>query len=294
VSGNHRSGGRRASSGGYRTGGYGRSGEHRGRGYDDGGSYRRSGDRSYRRAGGGYPRGGSGSHRIVHNRPPRRRLAAALLGAVGGVAICILAVFLVLNMGGDGRSTGGVAATGAADAGAESHDERSSVPDACTVIGDELASDLAPKADRTQSDSYQASDRQNQCVWGSYVGRNKRVLTVELRAIAGANGRSGADVAGETFQTERQADQSGKSLLVGHDLKTKRVVEGVGEEAYAIYSVDESQGSGEAVVNVRTGNVLVTVHYSGTDGGTELSAGKAIDGAIAAAKEAVTALDATG
>ncbi|WP_119728479.1 hypothetical protein [Thermomonospora amylolytica] len=303
MSGNHRSGGRRASSGGYRTGGYGRSGEHRGPGYDDSGPYRRAdsgehprgGSGSYRRAGsGGYPRGGSGSHRIVHNRPPRRRLAAAVLGAVAGVAACILAVFLVLNMGGGEQPGGGVANTGAADAGTEPNGERSVVPDACTTVGDDLAADLAPNADRTQSDTYQASDRQNQCVWGSYVGKNKRVLTVELRAIAGTGGRTGTDVAGQTFQTEREADRSGKSLLSGHELKDERPVEGVGDEAYAIYSVDGSQGSGEAVVNVRAGNVLVTVHYSGTNDGTELSADDAIDGAIAAAKEAVAALDATG
>ncbi|WP_103937883.1 hypothetical protein [Thermomonospora echinospora] len=306
-SGRHRSGqydagqydGGQRRSGQYDAGQYD-SGQRRGGRYDSGqyeGGRRRSGEYrsgrydAGRSTGGRYPRGSSGSHRIVHSRPPRRRLAAVLLGAAAGVAACILAVFLVLGMNEGDKDTGGIANSGATTGeDAPGSGERTIVPDACQTVSDDLAAELAPDADRTQSDTYQASDRQNQCVWGAYTGKHKRVLTVELRAIAGTGGRTGADTAGQTFQTEREADESGKSLLAGHKLTEKRDVQDVGDEAYVIYAVDSAQDSGEAIVNARLGNVLVTVHYSGTDDGKELGADPAIDGATDVAKEAITAL----
>ncbi|HEX2313802.1 MAG TPA: hypothetical protein VHJ17_08720 [Thermomonospora sp.] len=280
MSGSHRSGGHRAAGSGYRGagGGYGRGREGSGP-YRDGGS-------------GAYPRG-SGSHRIVRRRSPRRRLTAVLLGAVAGVAACILAVFVILGAtGGGSGGTDDLANSGAASdtGGSVPAGERTVVPDACQTVSDDLAGELAPDADRTPSDTYQASDRQNQCVWGAYTGKRKRVLTVELRAIAGSGGVPAADVASRTFRSEREADESGKALLTGQEVTDKRTVEGLGDEAYGVYALDDQQNSGEATVNVRAGNVLVTVHYSGTDGDEELTADAALDGAVAAAKEAVTAL----
>lgn len=258
------------------------------------GSYaaeRRSG--SYRS--GSYPRGGSGSHRIVHSRPPHRRLGVVLLGAATGVVVCILAVFLVLGMGGDGQESGGVANSGTAtSAGTPGTGERTFVPDACQAIDDDLADELVPNADRNQSDTYQASDRQNQCVWGVYTGRKKRVLTVELRAIAPSGGNDAVEEATRRFQHERDADESGKGLLTGQRLAEKRSIEGVGEEAYAVYAVDSTQNSGEAIVNVRQGNTLITVHYSGSTGDKELAEDPAIEGAVEAAKAALKLLDSGG
>ncbi|WP_147312354.1 hypothetical protein [Thermomonospora umbrina] len=227
----------------------------------------------------------------MQSRGPRRRLTAVLLGGVAGVGACVLAVFLILGVS-DGGGTGGIANSGA-DSGTgagPANGERSVVPDACETVGDELAGELAPDADRTQSDSYQASDRQNQCVWGAYTGEKKRVLTVELRAVAGSGGATGADTASRTFQAERDADQSGKSLLDGQELDDKRTVPDLGDEAYAVYWVDSAQNSGEAIVNVRQGNVLITVHYGGSNGDDGLGADPAIDGAVAAAKETAAAL----
>lgn len=262
--------------------------------YSSGGYGGRSRSGQYRS--GQYARGGSGSHRIVHSRPPHRRLGVVLLGAAAGVAVCILAVFLVLGMGGDGKGedTGGLANSGVTAGAADEQGERAFVPDACQVVDEDLAEELAPDADRNQSDTYQANDRQNQCVWGVYSSGKKRVLTVELRAIAPSGGGTGADAAAQTFQREREDDQSGKALLPGQRLVEKRTVEDVGDEAYAIYAVDSSQDSGEAVVNVRWGNTLITVHYSGTDKGRELSEKAAIDGAVAAAESAIATLGRTG
>jgi hypothetical protein len=271
VSGSHGSGDHR----------YGESGNHR---PAAGGQYRSSGP---------YPRGGSGSHRIVHSRPPRRRRAAILIGAVAGVALCLLAVFVVLGvLGGESESPSGGSTEAAVQSGGSSGDpgERSSVPDACTAVSDDLASELAPNADRTQSDTYQASDRQNQCVWGLYTGKNKRVLTVELRAVTGGQGQTGTVKASQNFESERNADEDGKGLRPDQRLTERREIGDLGEEAYAIYAVDDSQKAGEAVVNLRHGNVLITVHYSGGNSGSPLGADEAIEGATAAAKEALTVI----
>lgn len=303
MSGSHRSGSHRAGGGSYRpgaSGGYGHAPE--GSRPSAGGPYgeRSGGSGPYgeRPGGGSGPygerpggsgsgpyRGGSGSHRIVHNRPPRRRVAVVLIGAVAGVAACILAVFVVLGALSSRDDSGRVTNSGASTPDATGPaNERTIVPDACEMVSEKLAGELAPNADRTQSDTYQASDRQNQCVWGAYTGQNKRALTVELRAIAGAA------AAARTFKSERQADESGKGLLATQKLISKRGIPQLGEEAYVVYVVESNQNSGQAIVNVRYTNVLITVHYSGGSEKEALAEDPAIDGAIAAAKETVTVL----
>ena len=115
-------------------------------------------------------------------------------------------------------------------------------------------------------------------------------LTVELRAIAGTASQTPTAVAQGTISSERSADESGKSLLAGQELTEKSDLQGVGDEGYLVYSVDKGQGSGEAITNVRLANVLVTIHYSGSDGGDPLSSKDAGDGATEAAKTVLQAL----
>lgn len=273
-------------SGSHRSGGHGAAGE----GYE---GYRGPGD-PYDRAD-YYPRPGSGSHRIVHSRPPRRRLALVVVGAVIGVSACILAVFVVLGSitGGDERGGVGTNVAGSGRTGS-APGVPGEVPDACGLISQQLADRLTPGADRSQSNTYQANDRANQCVWGAYTGDNKRLLTVEVRSVQGARGGTGAEAARREFGRERDADQSGDGMRPGQELTDKGDVADLGDEAYTIYALDRRQGSGEAVVNARQGNVLITVHYSGGDDGKALSADAATDGAVAAAREAAEKLTAGG
>jgi hypothetical protein len=211
---------------------------------------------------------------------------------VGGVGACVLAAFVVLGgIGGGEDGDAGQVGTATAGSSPTSKSERSIVPDACELVGKQIADKLAPNADRTQADNYQSSDRQNQCVWGAYTGKNKRQLTVELRAIEGTQNQTPTDVARVTFGTERKADESGKALLAGQELAEKAPLEGVGDEGYIVYMVDSGQGSGEAIANVRVVNVMVTIHYSGGNGGKPLGADDAQGGASEVAKSVVTALN---
>ncbi|MDL4821618.1 hypothetical protein [Actinomadura opuntiae] len=264
-----------AESGGYRAG----SG-----GYAAGSGGHRAGSGGYRTA--------SGSHRVARERRGGRR-GAILLAAGGAVAACALAVFLILNGVGGGaeHGTGQAVGSGATDSSPTASGERSAVPDSCSVLGKDLIDRLAPGSEQNPADNYQNNDQQNGCVWGAYAGDKKRQLTVELRAIAGTSGQTPTAVAQSTIATERSADESGKSLLAGQELTEKSDVKGVGDEGYLVYSVDKGQGSGEAITNVRLANVLVTIHYSGSDDGDPLSSKDAGDGATEVAKTVLQALD---
>lgn len=236
----------------------------------------------------------SGSHRVrraQRARPGRRR--AAIVGAAGaGVAACAVAAYLVLA-GGGGASGGSAGRVVGSSTGTSAmpNGEHATVPDPCTIIGQSLVDRLAPGAERTQADSYQSDDRQSQCVWGAYAGDAKRQLTLELRAIPGNGTATPTEAATTTFASERSADESGKSLLAGQKLTDKSRLTGVGDAGYVVYSVNDGQGSGEAIGNVRLGNVLITVHYSGSDDGEPLSSRAARGGTVDVAKAVVQGLD---
>ncbi|MFA1549103.1 hypothetical protein [Actinomadura chokoriensis] len=267
------SGGYRSGSGGYGAGAGGRR--------TDSGGYR-SGSGSYR----------TGSHRVARERRGGRRWAAVLAGLGAGVGVCVLAVFVILRGVGasDGKDGGQVVGSGAAESSPTAKGERSLVPDSCTIVGQDLVDRLAPGSERTQADSYQSNERQNQCVWGAYAGDTKRQLTLELRAIAGSAEQTPTDAATRTFTSERTADESGKGLLPGQKLTDKIRLDGVGDDGYLVYSVDDKQGGGEAVGNVRIANVLITIHYSGSDDGDPLSSKSATGGATEVAKSVIQTL----
>lgn len=282
-SGGYRSdtGGYRAESGGYHT----ESG-----GYRTGSGGYQTGSGGYRSSSGGYR---TGSHRVARERRAGRRWAIILGGAIAGIAVCVLAAFVILSgVGASGeKGSGQVVGSGATESSPVSKGERAAVPDSCTIVGEDLINKLAPNSERNEADNYQGDDQQNQCVWGAYAGDNKRQLTIELRAIAAGADQSPTDAARKTFTSERSADESGKALLAGQELKDKIRLDGVGDEGYIVYSVDDKQGAGEAVGNVRLGNVLITIHYSGSNKGDPLSSGDATGGATEVAKAVVTALN---
>ncbi|TDD94978.1 hypothetical protein [Actinomadura rubrisoli] len=275
MSGSHDSGGHRADSGGYHadSGGY----------RTESGGYRTS-TGGYRSASGNY-RAGSGSHRVVRERRTGRRVAILLAVVGAGAVACALAAFAFLSGGTSGdRDSGQVVGSGSPDGSPTSKGELTLVPDACTLVDDALAGRLAPGAARNQADSYQGNDRQNQCVWGAYAGERKRQLTVELRALAGAAGQSATAAAQRAFASERADDESGKGLLAGQELTEKTRLGDVGDEGYVVYSVDTGQGSGEAIANVRSVNVLMTIHYSGSNKGDPLDSKAAANGVVEVAK----------
>lgn len=274
-SGGHRTGtdGHRSSTGGYRSGtdGY------------------RSNSGGYRSSTGGY-RTASGSHRVEYRRSRNRHPAVVLAGVVTGVVACLVAAFVVVGTTGDGDGGDSIAASGAEATERVDGSERDAVPNGCELLSKDLAGRLAPDAEVNPADSYESSERQNQCVWGVYGGKRRRLLTLELRAIVGTDGTTGVANARRTLQRERQADESGKSLLPGQRMVDKNRLEDIGDEGYVIYAVDKKQKTGEAVINLRAGNVLITVHYSGENRGKPLDRAAAVDGATDAAQEAVSEL----
>ena len=282
------SGGYRSDSGGYRSDSGGYRSDSGGYGTDTGG-YRTGGGGRRRADSGGYR---TGSHRVVRDRAGGRRWGVILGGIVAGVGVCVLAVVVILGgVGASGdKDGGGIVGSGAADSSPTAKGERAVVPDSCTIIGKDLTDRLAPGSERTQADNYQSSERQNQCVWGAYAGDIKRQLTVELRAIAGTADQTPTDVAAKTFTSERAADESGKALLPGQKLTEKKRLQDIGDDAYVVYSVDDKQGAGEAISNVRVANTLVTIHYSGSNDGDPLSSKAATDGATEVAKAVIQAL----
>ncbi|MFI0370258.1 hypothetical protein ACH35V_20500 [Actinomadura sp. 1N219] len=262
-------------SGGYRT---------------DSGGYRTSSG-SHRSGSGGY---NTGSHRVVRERRRNGRRWAVILGALGaGIGVCVLAVFAVLTGVGASDDPGDGQAVGSAatESAPMPKGERTAVPDSCTIVGQALVDRLAPNAARTEADNYQGDDQQNQCVWGAYAGDAKRQLTVELRAIPAAGAQTPTDAARAKFTSERTADESGKGLLAGQELTDKARLTDVGDDGYVVYSVDDGQGSGEAIGNVRLGNVLITIHYSGSDDGEPLSSQSARNGAVDVAKAVIQGLN---
>ncbi|OLT36333.1 hypothetical protein BJF79_31360 [Actinomadura sp. CNU-125] len=199
-----------------------------------------------------------------------------------GIAACVLAVFVIMSGTGSdgGNETGRIVGSGASESASAGTSEFAGVPDSCTLVGTDLVEKLAPNSERNVGDNYQGNDQQSQCVWGIYSGDRKRQLTVELRAIEAADGRTATAAAQQTFESERKVDEAGDQLLEGQKLSDKRRLEDVGDEGYVVYTTDDQSGTGEAIANVRFANVLVTIHYAGSEGEDPLSYDAAGDGAV--------------
>jgi hypothetical protein len=172
--------------------------------------------------------------------------------------------------------------------------ERDIVPSACDTLSAGVADKLAPGADRSATVANQ-SDEHSECAWGLYGSARSRQLGVELRAIASGGDASATTTAARMFAGEWRSDRAGKDLEEDTKVGDSREVGGVGEQAYAVYTVDDTNGIGSAVANVRLANVLITVRYSGGDdrqaGGVPLSSGAATDGALLAARDIVSKLE---
>jgi hypothetical protein len=173
--------------------------------------------------------------------------------------------------------------------------ERDTVPDACETLSAGIAKTLAPGAEPSGMSQTAQSDQHSECAWSLYGSARSRQLTVELRAVAAADGTSATGVAARTFHGEWQSDRDGKDLADTAKVQDSRGVSGVGEQAYVVYTVDGNDEIGEAVANARLANVLVTVHYSGGDDrdavGTPIPSGTATDGALSAARNIISKLE---
>lgn len=260
------------------------------------GGYRTAGG-SYRTPSGEY-RNPSGSHRVGHGSPPRGRLFFILAGVVAGVAVCAVSAVLVVG----GRSTGPSGQISAQrpptqQEGAKG--DRAAVPDACSLVTDQQAETLVPHFDRNQLNSASDTDTHSQCAWTLFSSDSGRQLTVELRVIAASGGQSAAAEAKRTFETEQASDDAGKGgLSTTQRITFHKALEGIGDAAYVVYSIDDSQGSGsqgfgDAGLNARIANVLITVHYGGSKRDAPMATDQAVGGATETAKNLIRALAVT-
>jgi hypothetical protein len=275
VNGDHRtpSGGYRAASGGYRT----PSGE-------------------YRSASGSH-RSPSGSHRVDQGGPSRGRLFLILAGVVAGVTVCAVSAVLVLG-GRSAGSSGRVSAQRATTQQESANGERAAVPDACSLVTDQQAEKLVPHFDRNQLNSASNTDTHSQCAWTLFSTDSGHQLTVELRVIAASGGQSAAVEAKRIFETEQASDDAGKGgLSTTQHITFHKALQGIGEAAYVAYSIDDSkglgsQGFGDAGLSARVANVLITVHYGGSESGGPMGTDQAVAGATATAQNLIHALPA--
>lgn len=235
----------------------------------------------------------SGRRRAPRPAGRRRRVWAVAGVLTLVVAVCAVAALTLLRPG-KARTTADRAGTGPQSSPMSAPDgsERDIVPDACTVLSQEVTGRLTPGAERTGMDQGTQSDRHSECAWSIY-GNDRRQLTVELRALNGDGTGSATQVATRTFGEEWGFDRAGRDLADTVKVRDSRGVSGVGEQAYIVYTVDGDQ-IGNAVANARLANVLVTVHFSGSDDKdgdiTPISSSDATNGALSAARDVISKL----
>jgi hypothetical protein len=225
---------------------------------------------------------------VGQRSPSRGRLFLILAGVAAGVAACTVSAVLVLG----GRSTGpsgGISPQRATIQQKGANGDRAAVPDACSLVTDQQAEKLVPHFDRNQLNSASNTDTHSQCDSGHQ-------LTVELRVIAASGGQSAAAEAKRTFETEQASDDAGKGgLSTVQHITFHKALQGIGEAAYVAYSIDDSkglgsQGFGDAGLNARIANVLITVHYGGSESGGPMATDQAVGGATETAKNLIHAL----
>jgi hypothetical protein len=155
------------------------------------------------------------------------------------------------------------------------------VPDAC-ALDPAIATRLVPGGEEI-STAY-PTDHESKCTWRSYKSARNRQLSVELRAQLGPTPTASAQ---SQFAKEQADDKTGDKLPEAQELQSQSALEGVGEAGYSLYVT--GLGVGEAVVNVRFSNVIITVRYGGNE--KDLSKDEATEGAVETAKAVVADLD---
>lgn len=219
-------------------------------------------------------------------------MALVMAGAVAGVAACAVVVVLVMGRAAHTTARGTDRhATAQKESNNVGSKEFSIVPDSCSLVTNDQATQLVDSFQQNPSTATD-NDQHSQCVWTNFGNGTGRQLTVELRAIPAGGGKSASAAAHNVFASEESGDTSnGASPLdTSQTLAAHQPLAGLGDEAYLTYSSDTSQAFGEAGVNLRSGNLLVTVRYGGNSGGAPLDQQKSADGAKQATQYVLQAL----
>ncbi|MDT0442125.1 DUF3558 domain-containing protein [Streptomyces johnsoniae] len=174
------------------------------------------------------------------------------------------------------------------------------LPEPCSTVGEETVGETVPEADPAAGETLSSSDTSasGACLWSGLDDYQFRSLTVALRRFdSDLSIGSGDERAGEYLQ-QMAEEVSGDDA--NRDVESAELAE-TGDAAVTMgYSVTKESEDGEQDyrqhrVVARTGNVVVTVDYSGAgfEGDDMPGADSVREAAETAAREAVAAVDAT-
>ncbi|WP_059005759.1 hypothetical protein [Streptomyces specialis] len=175
------------------------------------------------------------------------------------------------------------------------------LPEACSVLGEDVVADVVPEADPKEGETLTSTDTATSgaCLWSGLDEYQFRSLTVALRRFESdvALG-SGDERAGEYLQqmveevTGDEANTGVESAELGETGDAATSI------AYTVVKETEEEGEQEfrqQRIVARTGNVVITLDYSGVgfEGDDMPSADSIREAAETAAREVVATLDAS-
>lgn len=170
----------------------------------------------------------------------------------------------------------------------------SKLPDACKTISKDTVEEVVPKAKSKSGKNLGSKDVDSygSCLWNGLDDYDYRALTVSLRRFDSDTSIGSGDKRATEYAKQQLAKISEDKA---HKGVKESAVKGVGDTATALsYEVEKKEGKSsedyrEQRLVVRTGNVVLTVDYSGA-GFEDAKTPKAADirkGAEKVAKEAV-------
>ncbi|MGK5530094.1 DUF3558 domain-containing protein [Streptomyces sp. URMC 129] len=176
-----------------------------------------------------------------------------------------------------------------------------SLPEACSTLSEDVIADVVPEADPKEGETLTAADAETSgaCLWSGLDEYQFRSLTVALRRFESDVALGSGDERAGAYLTQMVEEVTGDDAHT--DLETAELAE-AGDAATSIgYTVvKESDEEGEQEyrqqrIVARTGNVVVTLDYSGAgfEGDDMPSAEDIKEAAETAAREAVTTVNAS-
>lgn len=175
------------------------------------------------------------------------------------------------------------------------------LPDACSLVSGDTVAEVVPEADPEDGEELRSSNTSTSgaCLWSGLDEYQFRSLTVSLRRFDSDPAVGSGDERATAYLQQMVEE------VTGDDANQEPAAEELpetGDEAVSVaYRVTREADDAEhdytqQRVAVRTGNVVVTVDYSGAgfEGDDQPGAGDIKEAADRTALEAVTRLDAAG
>jgi hypothetical protein len=175
------------------------------------------------------------------------------------------------------------------------------LPEPCATLGEDTVGEVVPEADPAAGETLTSTDTGASvaCLWTGLDEYQFRSLTVALHRFDSNLTAGSGDERAETYLRQRAEEITGDEA--NQDVESAELAE-IGDQAltlgYAAVKEDEDGNEQEYQqqrVVARLDNVVVTVDYSGTgfEGDDMPDADTVREAAETAAREAVTAMDAT-